>query len=50
VADYEPKQNVPGASQGNGFALQIVFSGEAKKEPMLIEGERINDEQERGVS
>jgi len=44
VADYEPKQNVPQAGQGNGFQLQIVFSGEAKKEPLTIEGERIENE------
>jgi hypothetical protein len=41
VADYEPKQNAPQAA-GNGFALQIVFSGEARKEPLLVQGETIN--------
>jgi len=43
MADYEPRPNAPTA-QGNGFSLQIVFSGEAKTEPLTIEGERITDE------
>lgn len=43
VAGYEPKSNEDSV-QGNGFALQIVFSGEAKKEPMLVQGTTITQE------
>lgn len=43
VAGYEPKNNEESV-QGNGFALQIVFSGEAKKEPMLVQGTTITQE------
>lgn len=43
VAGYEPKSNED-VAQGNGFALQIVFSGEAKKEPMLVQGTTITQE------
>jgi hypothetical protein len=42
VADLEPKTNAP-VSGGNGFNLQIVFSGDAKQGPIAIEGERIKD-------
>lgn len=48
VAGYEPK-NTEEAVQGNGFALQIVFSGEAKQQPMLVQGTTIN-QQERADS
>ena len=43
VADYEPKNNAAEAPS-NGFALQIVFSGDSKKEPMLVQGQRIEQE------
>ena len=43
VAGYEPK-NTEEAIQGNGFALQIVFSGEANKQPMLVQGATITQE------
>lgn len=43
VAGYEPRSNED-VAQGNGFALQIVFSGEAKKEPMLVQGTTITQE------
>lgn len=43
VADYEPKANVVDAPS-NGFSLQIVFSGDSKKEPMLVQGQTITQE------
>lgn len=43
VAGYEPK-NTEEQVQGNGFALQIVFSGDAKKEPLLVQGTTITQE------
>jgi hypothetical protein len=43
MAGHEPKQDGPAAGQGNGFQLQIVFSGEAKQEPLTIQGERVKD-------
>jgi hypothetical protein len=43
VADYEPKPNVADAPS-NGFALQIVFSGDSKKEPLLVQGQTITQE------
>jgi hypothetical protein len=44
VADYEPKTNSPEVGQGNGFSFQIVFSGDSKKEPVLVQGQTIEQE------
>lgn len=44
MADLEPKPKETAAT-GNGFNLQIVFSGEAKTEPLTIQGERLAVEQ-----
>jgi len=45
VGGYEPKPDQT-AAQGNGFTFQILFSGDAKQEPLTIAGERMVDKVE----